>query len=270
VSAATVADRPESSRDLQALVGWLANGAGNDQRLRQDLLLQLGLVRDRLRERGVRLPRAGIAFTCEACGEEGRVYPQSGPWVAFVPWVWFPDDERLEVAMGSVSADIGDRLFVDDRPHRGGWAGYRRLVACVACMRSHREGKRGLQRCWHEEAIPGHDWWRCDRLAQVGGDYCEEHASRPAQHRRERGQARRADGNVQLLAARFTIQEYVEAPRAAMREAAREIAEVSNAVPRAQSRHDLYQLAAQLRQIATRLARSGRPIANNDQRTDFQ
>jgi hypothetical protein len=97
--------------------------------------------------------------------------------------------------MRAVSTDVGDRLRIID--YREGWAGYHVLVVCAACARS-QQGKRGLQRCWHEEQ-EGDTWSRCDQVAR-GTDFCVEHAKRRARYRREAGQqSRRAQANVPYL-----------------------------------------------------------------------
>ncbi len=184
--------------DLQAEVDRLADGEPLSDQDRHDLLLQIGL-----RGQDVRLPRKGIAFSCEACGENDHVRPQSQPRVVAVPWVFFPDGERVSTAMQATSSDVGDRLAIS--PYHDGWAGYRLLVVCAGCLRSHR-GKRGLQCCAHEEPEAGHKWWRCDEVAR-GRDFCAEHSDRPAQYRREKGRARRAPANVPALVAEVTPEE---------------------------------------------------------------
>jgi len=188
---------PWDIEDLQGAVDGLARGEVVADQHRHDVLLQVGV-----RGQDVRLPRAGVAFTCEACGNDGRVHGQSGPRIIPVQWVWFADSEHAEIAMRAVSTDVGDRLYVE--PYGDGWAGYRLLVVCASCARSHR-GKRGLQRCWHEEPSDdaGGQWWRCQEVV-VSRDFCGLHASRSARHRRDTAVARRASAQVPRLGADAT------------------------------------------------------------------
>jgi hypothetical protein len=178
---------PVSAWDVGDLQGALDDISvdGGDQQRRHDLLVKIGVHGDRT----LRYPKAGVAFTCEACRARDRIFGQSGPRIAPVPWARFPDADGVVDAMRAVSTDVGDRLLVI--AHGDGWAGYRPTVVCARCARTH-NGKRGLQRCWNEDPPEESSGWRrCDEIAN-GRDFCVHHASRSARHARETGRARRA------------------------------------------------------------------------------
>lgn len=110
----------------------------------------------------LRIPRAGIPYRCEACGEHARV--ASGRARIVRPVLWAPH------------WILEDKITI-----KGGSHGecYALIVCCEKCRR------RELKRC-HDEQYDGFEgcWQRCSELA-IGSRYCALHRSAEAE--RERG-----------------------------------------------------------------------------------